>query len=128
MIEHAIHSILANDSGVIGFVGDSIFYLRAQQDVETPYICLFKVSSPRVYSHGGESGLAITRIQIDIFADTYYEAKQISQVVQDVLSAYSSMSEGIRIDSCFLVNETDIYESGEEICHTALDFEIIHNE
>jgi hypothetical protein len=128
MIEHAIHSILLDNTTLTALTSTRIYYLKAPQDVTLPYVVLTKISSLRFHSHDGKSDLCETRLQMSCFAETYYNSKQVADAVRGVLDAYSGTSESVRIDSCLLINEQDLYESGDGIVHVALDFQIIHNE
>lgn len=128
MIEHALRSLLADDYDLADLVDDRIYYVQAVQDVEVPYIVFFKVSGAREHSHDGASHLAHPRFQFSVFADTYLEAKEITQAIQSVLQAYTGESEGIQIQSCLYINEVDMYESQTGLFHVASDYEIYHSE
>lgn len=126
MIEHALRALLA--TALAALVGERIYYVRASQDVETPYVVFFKVSGPRVHSHQGASLLANPRFQFSAFATTYLEAKQIIQAIQTALQGYTGISEGIFIQSCLYANEFDTYEVQTGLYHVAVDYEIYHRE
>ena len=116
---------------LIAIVGQRIYYVKAPQDVTTPYIVLIKVSGTREHSHDGASGLANPRFQVSCFSDTYYEAKQIVEQVQSALQGFSGTmggSGGTAIGGSFYVNETDIYEEGTKLYHIACDYVIWHHE
>lgn len=130
-IEQAILNELLDDSTVTDLVGRKLYYVTAPQDVVAPYVVFFKVSGPRVYSHDGASQLANPRFQFSCFATTYYEAKQIVEAIRDALEAFSGTmggDSGTEVGSCFLVNETDIYEADTRLFHIAVDYLIWHEE
>jgi hypothetical protein len=126
MIEHAIQSLVASDSAVIGFVGDRIYYMTAPQDVSFPYIVIFKVSSTREHCHEGFSNLTHSRIQFSIFSETYYNGKQIADAIKDVLDGYKGTSESTSIHSSLFDGESDGYET--ETFYITLDFMVWHEE
>jgi len=130
-IEQAILTELLGQSGLTDLIGERIYYVKAPQDVDTPYIVFFKVSAPREHSHDGASGLAHPRFQLSIFATTYYEAKQIAEQVQTALQAYSGTmggAGGVEVGASFYENETDIWEEGQKLYHIAADYLIWHEE
>jgi DNA-binding NarL/FixJ family response regulator len=128
MIEHALRSLLAEDTTIEGLVGERIYYTQAVQEADTPYIVITKVSGLRVHSHQGTSSLANPRIQLSVFSATYLEAKQIAQAIQSVLQGYTGTSEEIEIQSCLYINEVDMYEQESKLYHVAVDYEIYHKE
>jgi hypothetical protein len=126
MIEHAIQSLVANDSTVAGLVDDRIYYMTAPQDVSLPYIVIFKVSSVREHCHEGFSNLTHSRIQFSVFSETYYNGKQISDAIKTVLDGYKGTSEGVAIHSSLFDGEGDGYAA--ETFYITLDFMIWHEE
>lgn len=124
MIEAAINSILL--VALVASVEDRIYPGKAPQKVTTPYVVYSKISSPRDHTHDGASGLCKSRIQVAIFSEDYLEVKQVVDSVREALDGYKGTSEGVRIDSCLLINEQDLPEPTME--QVSLDFQIIHNE
>jgi len=127
MIEQAIRDVLVADAGVTNLVGSRVHFVQAPQDVDNPYIVLTKISGVRDNAHDGATGLVHTRIQLSVFATTYYEAKQIVQAAQNVLQAYSGLMGTVQVDSCFYENETDTYETDTKLYHVTSDY-VLWNE
>jgi hypothetical protein len=128
MIESAFMSLLIDDYDLADLVDDRVYYNTAPQDVEVPYIVLFKIAGPREHSHDGVSHLAHPRFQFSVFANTYLEAKQVTQAIQGILDCFQGESEGILIESCLYINEVDMYEPQTNLHHIASDYEIYHKE
>ena len=128
MIEQALLSLLLNDDDLKSLVGGRIYYNCAPQDVEIPYVVLFKVAGPREHSHDGRSHLAHPRIQFSVFADTYMAAKEVTQCIQNVLDGFQGESDGVQIQSCLYINEVDMYEPDIGLHHIASDYELFHEE
>lgn len=130
-IEQAILKELLADSGITGLIGERLYYVKAPQDVTSPYVVFFKASAPREYSHDGASELARPRFQFSCFAETYYQAKQIAEAIRSVIEAFSGVmggAGGVEIGHCFCINESDIYEENTRLFHVAVDYLIWHKE
>lgn len=128
-IELAILTELGNASALTALVSNRIYYVRAPQNVTTPYIVFFKVSSIRNHSHDGSSHLAVSRFQFSIFADTYKECKDIAVQIQSSLQGKSGNvgdSPYVAVGSIFYLDETDMYETDTGLYHVAVDYEVTH--
>jgi len=128
LIEQAILDELIGTAGITDLVGQRIYYVKAPQDVTTPYIVFTKVSAPREHDHDGSSGLVGARFQFSVFATTYYEAKQIVVQVQAVLQAYSGTMGEVVVNGSFYQNEVDFWEEDTKLYHVACDYLIWYNE
>lgn len=130
VIEQAIMTALLAASTISNLVVKRIYFATAPQDVVNPYIVFFKVSSVRVASHDGASGLAAARFQFSCFAETYKEAKSIALALQGVLEGYSGTlgaAGGVQT-SVFYENEQDLYEQDSKLFHIAVDYRFLHQE
>lgn len=128
IIEDAIQYHLTNYAGLSALVGTRIYYVTAPQNVATPYIVFFRVSSVPEYSLAGHSNLINARFQFDIYADTYYEtrliAAQIQLAIQDKCNEVIGGSGGVTV-SVQQENEQDLYE---DIYHCIVEYFIQYNE
>lgn len=128
-IEQAILTELGNAAALVTLVSTRIYYVKAPQDVATPYIILTKISSVREHSHDGSSHLAKSRFQLSIFAETYKEVKDIAVQIQAALQAKSGNvgdSPYVAVGSIFYEDETDMYETDTGLYHTAVDYMVTH--
>lgn len=136
IFEQALMTYLLAQSGITDLLGthdDSpcIFFARAPQDVEQPYIIVLKVAGPRLHSHDGGSGLANPQFQFSIFASSYGTAKEIAAAVQTALQGYSGTmggESGVAVNGIYYLNEVDQYENETELHHIAVDYEFFHEE
>ena len=131
LIEQAIKTELESTTALTALIGERIYYVKAPQDVETPYIVFFKVTGPREHSHDGASGLAHPRFQFSVFSTTYYEAKQIAEQLQAALQAFSGTmgtGTGVHVGACFYEDENDLYEVESKLYHIAVDYTFWHTE
>jgi len=129
-IAQAILDELVN-SELTNLIGERIYYVKAPQDVEVPYVMFFVVSSVREHDHDGASHLASARFQFSIFAQTYHEAKRITEQIQSVLQAFSGTIGGVGgvyVSGSFHQNEVDFWEEDTGLYHVACDYSISHKE
>lgn len=119
---------LLAQSGITDLVGQRIFFVKAAQDVEKPYLVLTKVTGPRESSHDGASGLAHPRFQVSVFAETYAGAKVIALAVQAALEGYQGLMDEVYVDGVFYDDENDFYEDDTKLYHVASDYIIWHGE
>lgn len=131
LIEQGLMTYLLAQSGITTYVGDRIYYARADQDVEAPYIVVTKVSGVREHSHDGGTGLAHPRFQLAVFGTTYSSCKTIAAAIQAALQGYSGTmggAGGVSVDAVFYENETDLYESDTALFSVITDYIIWHHE
>ena len=128
LIEQALLTELLTVTALTALIDDKLYYVKAPQDVEEPYVVFFKVSAPREHSLTGASGLATARFQFSTFAETYYQAKQIAQQIQLALQGMNKVIGGVGgvYANILYDNETDLTE--DELYHIAQEFIVIHKE
>jgi hypothetical protein len=128
LVEQALLTELLTVTALTTLIDDKLYYVKAPQDVEEPYVVFFKVSSPREHSLTGASGLATARFQFSIFSTTYYEAKQIAEYIQTALQGQNKTIGGAGgvYANILYDNEQDLTE--DEVYHIAMEFLILHNE
>lgn len=128
LIEQALLTELLNVAALTALIDDKLYYVKAPQDIQEPYIVFFKVSSPREHSLTGPSGLATARFQFSIFSTTYQEAKQIAGLIQTALQGQNKIIGGAGgvYANILYDNEQDLTE--DEIYHVAQEFIVLHNE
>lgn len=128
IIENAIRAHLLLQSGLTALVGTRIYYMTAPQNVTNPYIVFFRVSAVPEYSLAGHSNLINARFQFDIYADTYYETKQIAAQIQlalqDKCNETIGGSSGVNV-SIQQENEQDLYEN---VFRCVVEYLIQYNE
>lgn len=112
MIEEGIIQRLLATSGVTSLVGTRVFPGVRPQAAALPAIVFTLVSKVPVYDDDGEAGIETCRVQIDSWATTYTQAKQLSRTVRASLSAYFGTSEGTESLYCQLDAERDLMEGG----------------
>lgn len=76
------------------------YWVRAPQSAARPYVILNRIDKPRGYTMKGQDTLTQTRVQADIYADTYSAALGVSRSMVTLLSGYrGGKFQGVFVDS-----------------------------
>ena len=115
-VEEAVYAILTGDGGVAELAGSRVYPQRIPQGAALPAVAYARVSTRRVKSHGGSSGLARPRIQVNGTAASYQAAKALASAVRGALDGVRRTvvldgQESVAVEGSWL--ETDGDEFGE---------------
>ena len=131
LIEEALRTYLAGNSGVSAIVSGIIYPVVLPQGVQLPALMFQRISGVRVESLQGSSGLAHPIFQIDCFSeqkDGYSQVKALAEVVRLALEGYRGTWSGMSIQGVLFLGDTDLYEDESEVYRVSMDFEIWHVE
>lgn len=121
-MEETITSLLASVAGGRRYWG------RAPQGTPYPNIVLSKIGGVPNYHMQGASGFVSSRVQIDIYAETYTATIATARAVKALLSGYSSDD----IQAIFIESERNLpaADAGEvtNLFRTSIDVTIHHGE
>jgi len=78
------------------------------QGVTLPAITYQRLSTPRVNSHDGPSGLAFPRFQINTWAETYAAAKTLADEIRAALDGTTGVWDSVVVQRCELEDEGDL--------------------
>lgn len=93
-MEEALTALLAP------VAGGRRYWVRAPQSAARPFLVLTGIGSPRNYVMQGQSDYIASRVQVDVYGDTYTAAKADARAAIGILSGYRSGSIlGIFVDS-----------------------------
>lgn len=67
---------------------DSIYAMRAPQNAAPPFVIYQRVSSERWRDINGPSGMVQAMMQIDTYGATYYQAKDLSLKIEQLLDGF----------------------------------------
>jgi hypothetical protein len=122
-METVLTSLLASVAG-----GRRYWVRKPQSDPGRPYVVMQRATRLPNYHMKGASGYVFSRVQIDVYGDTFASTKAAADALKAVLSGYSS---GI-IQGAFLDGERDLpaADAGEvsTLFRISLDFTIHHGE
>lgn len=126
-MEEEFRAILLEASGVTALCGDRINWGGHPQGQPGPYIVLWVVSDFEGHTLEGPDGMSAGRVQVDVYAGTYGQAKQLARAVRGVLDGYSDGG----FQGVFLAGNRDTREGGtndvERPFRVSLDFITIYN-
>lgn len=124
VIEQALVSYVASGLG-----HSRVYPSRVPENPTYPTVTYQRFVTERIYSHGGPSGLAYPRFQIDSYADTYAVAKQSANAIRTLLDGYKgTMASGVYVSSCMSKNDRDFFDSITMIWRVSTDYIIGHQE
>ena len=108
-------------------IAPRLFWGRAPQTAPArPYVVLSRISGVPGYHMQGSDGLVSSRIQIDVYADTYIAAHNTGNAIVGVLSGYR----GGTIQGVFIDNQRDLtgIEGGDpnELFRQSIDVIVNH--
>ena len=106
-----VSALLLADPTVSGLIGTKIFPWEVPQGTVLPAVSYQQTGNERVRSLSGPSGRARPRLQIDVYADTYDLAHQISDAIRQVLDGYSGPAGTYQIDGSILDGDRDAVET-----------------
>ena len=126
-MEEALTSLLST------VAGGRRYWVRAPQSLSTrPYIVMHRVSGNRDMSLKGPTRYVQSRVQVDIYDDSYSGAKTVARAVRDAVSGFSGTIGGVQIQRINVDSERDLPadDAGEitQLYRTSIDLLIHHDE
>lgn len=130
-MEEQVIAQLLNDQAVSAIVGSRVFPGRRIQAGDLPAVVFQVISQMPGYDDQGEIGLTDSRIQIDCWAATYTEAKELSRAVTELFSGAFFDAGGTEFQYTQLNGARDLPESGSNAAdyfyRVMLDFSLLHS-
>lgn len=122
-------ALLLNAAGVTALVSTRVYWGRAPQTVDgRPYVVLQRVDGIRDYHNQGASGYVASRVQADVYGETYTSTKKAARAVIAALSGHKGgIFQGIFIDSERDLPATDAGEV-TNLFRTSVDVMIHHSQ
>ena len=121
-MEEEIRALLLATAGVTALCGNRIDWGASAQGATYPRIVLFTINDAEGHNLQGPDGHSVGRVQVDCYALSYGQAKQLSRAVRAVLDGYS----GGGFQGVFLAGSRDTREGGtnepERPFRVSLDF------
>lgn len=131
--EVGLTSYLLADAAIVALVFDRISPVMTFQTGTNPRIVYQRISSPRWHALTGPMQATQARFQIECYADTYAQAKELANAVRERMDGYRGFMGGTYVMSCLLQDERDDVSIDPGVDDHAerfvqLDFEITHRE
>lgn len=112
MMERALFELLKT------LASGRVYALRAPQSSKTPFVIFQRVESERWRSINGPSGIVQARVQIDVYADAPYDARDLAAQIEGILDGYRGTVNydggSVRIGGVSLEDESDLIDQTEE--------------
>jgi len=106
-MEEELIALLVANAGVSARLSQRVYFGRKPQaEAATHYAVLSVISLDRSYDMQGNTGHAAARVQIDVYAPAYKDAKVTARVIDAVLSGHS----GGVFQGVFLMAQRDLTE------------------
>lgn len=122
MIEDKLVSyLLANSAVNAVFAGRIYPMLIPDENDALPAIVYQLIDTERDYSHSGESNLREARLQVTAWATKYKTAKTSGKTLADALQAWKGVQGAITIETVFIDDENDLYDSDAKLYGLAID-------
>lgn len=111
--ERGIHKILEV------FASGKVYALRAPQNAVPPFVVFQRTDSVRMGNHlQGRAHLAQATIQVDVYANDFYSAKDLAAQIESTLAGYygtvyygsASPQEFVRIAGVTLQGDSDLLD------------------
>ena len=123
-IETALFTILDGDADTEAIVGARIYPAIVYQTADLPAVTFQQISGARTHTAGGPISLANPRFQVNCWAETYAESRQLAETVRKCLDGYSGTVNTRAIDNIALDNELDTFKwiDSKKVYGKMLDF------
>jgi hypothetical protein len=127
-LEEGLVGYLRADPAVAALTGTRQYFNRLPQNPVYPSLRLQRVSTPRLMTLGGPSGLAAPRFQIDCYADHHAEALALAEAVRAALDGFHGAMNGAAVLWCSSVDEAGEWEEAVNKSRQRIDLVFGHKE
>lgn len=105
--ENVLRNAIISDASVTSLVGHRVYPHVAPSADLIPLIVWRRSTVSREQTLGLPMGVPRVTIEYQIFAATYYEARQIADAVRDVLDGYGGFFDNTEVRQVSLESESD---------------------
>jgi hypothetical protein len=127
-MEESLRTLLLTGPGV----PPRVYWLQRTQGGALPDIILTRISGIPDLHMQGPSGLTASRVQADIWAESYATAKSASRALVALLSGYSGTVGNTRFQLITIDGERDSFDAGsndaQRFYRVSIDLMIHHHE
>lgn len=123
-IEETLRLWITREATVTALVGQRVYPLVVPEGASLPAIVYRRISTERVYSHDGFSGLAKPRFQFSCVSTHYSEARAVANALRSLLNGRI----GPGLQGVYAETEYDDYDHTDRTFTTHIDFFIWYTE
>jgi len=120
IIDEAVRTLLSEDPGVSGIVGNRIYPIELPLRCHFPAISYSKPSNPYRQITGSP------RFQVDCWAEDYLECQNLKDTVEAALDGYAGIVNGVNIIRIIPLEAPDMYDQAAGVYHIPYDFRVIY--
>ena len=110
-LHRALYAFLSGHSPLTALVGQRVYPGIAPQDTPFPYCTVHELAVASHYYLGGASGTHDTLVQIDCWALSAQQAKQLGALVRHAVDGLPAVWDGLEIDGVFVEAELDDFDA-----------------
>lgn len=104
-LEGAFFNLLSNAANVTQKIGGRIYPVILPQDAVLPAVSYIVVSDKSVYSHNGETGAHLARVQVDAWSRvSYAEVVGVAEALALAVSGFRGMAGDEFILACHILD------------------------
>lgn len=130
-MEKDLRALILADPGVAA-VSPRVAWGERPQSGALPSIVLTRISGTPTYHMEGPAGMTETRVQADVWSETYASGDATAKALEGLLSGYRGSYGGTRFHGVFSEGATDLREAGandaDRFFRVSIDFMIHHSE
>lgn len=93
-----------------------------------PLVTYMQISDPRTYVQEGPDGFVFARFEFDCWATTSSGARALAETLRFILSGYRGTSDGVLIQSAFLLGGPKDYDDEARAHRVIQDYRITFKE
>jgi len=127
-VESTVRGLLLADAAVAALVGSRIYPQYIAEDAAYPAIVYQKISVARQPNLFTPTDLVSSRIQCDVWDNSYSKSQNLFNLVRQALNGYRGIFSGFEIKSCVLDSQRDLYDPVLKTHRVSGDFIIFHDE
>lgn len=105
--EAAIRNALIQDTATAALVGTRIYPVLAPASAALPFITYRRTSVRREQTLSGPMGVVTTSVDLDIFAATYEDARNLSDLCRKALDGWGGNFDNTEVKNVSLESESD---------------------
>lgn len=126
-MEEALVDLLLANAGVAAALERRVWWARAPQGTPArPYCVLRVISDPPDYHMGGASGLVRSRVQADVYGETFEQARTARRALTAAISGYRGPAGARNFQGAFIDGGRDLPDEDDAGDHLfAVSFDII---
>ena len=113
MIEIALYSKLINDAGVSALISNRLYLGKLPQNPTYPCALYNRITTNRVQSMAGSTGLVEASFEVIAFADTQLAALQLADAIRSCLDSFSGTVSLIEIQSILITGQSTVLQTSE---------------